>query len=67
MPPTIGGTSEDYTAYNFTGSYHPTNPAPDMVMNETVFDGLVDFANSVGWHPIHCHSQIPPLFQVGPF
>jgi len=50
-----GGTSADFTAYNFSGQYFPINKTdrPTLVMNNTVFDGLHDFTNTVGWDLIY--------------
>ena len=47
-----GGTSEDFTEYSFGGASYPTNSSDHnspCQMNETVFKGLVDFTDAVGW------------------
>jgi len=48
-----GGTSQDFTSYNFSGNYFPANQVdptrPVVIMNDTVFDGLVDFVKAVNW------------------
>ena len=53
-----GGTGEDYTLYDFTEAGPQGNPPPDegrepMVMNATVFTGLVDFSAAAGWELIY--------------
>lgn len=46
-----GGTGEDYTAYDFSAASPPEKN--DYTMNATVFNGLVDFADAVGWDLIY--------------
>eukprot|EP00929_Paragymnodinium_shiwhaense_P111287 TRINITY_DN7908_c0_g1_i1.p1 TRINITY_DN7908_c0_g1~~TRINITY_DN7908_c0_g1_i1.p1 ORF type:complete len:499 (-),score=60.24 TRINITY_DN7908_c0_g1_i1:96-1592(-) len=46
-----GGTSEDFTSYSIDGKRYPIagGDRHTLVLNETIFDGLAQFAEAAGW------------------